>query len=83
VSALRVAAGPYIPALAQGAAFAAKARCRAGITAAHTDFTCRILCGCSADDAAALTDVALKDLNASDKYPAYEVWRRRIQCRFA
>ena len=81
--ALRAAAGPYVPALAQGAAFAAKARCRAGIAAAHTELTCRVLCGRSADEAATLTDDALADLRAADALPAYEVWRRRIQCRFA
>jgi enediyne biosynthesis protein E3 len=65
--------------LAQGAAFAAKARARAGIPSTHTDLACRILCGMSAEDAAHATDVALVDLPAGGVLPAYEVWRQRIQ----
>ncbi len=65
--------------LAQGAAFAAKARERAGIPSTHTDLACRILCGMPAEDAARATDVALVDLPADGVLPAYEVWRQRIQ----
>ena len=83
LSTLRVAAGPYGPALAQGAAFAAKARQRAGTPAAHTDLACQIFCGLVADEAAAVTDSALEDLPEAGPIPAYEAWRRRIQCRFA
>jgi hypothetical protein len=79
---LRVAAGPYEPHLAQGAAFAAKARQRAGNPAAHTELACEVVCDLSADAAARLTDVALHDLSPNGAEPAYESWRRRIQSQF-
>lgn len=79
VEALRAGAGLFAPQLAQGAAFAAKARERACNTAAHTERACRILCGMTAGAASEITDVALIGLPADDgDVPAYEVWRRRI-----
>ena len=80
---LRDASGAFLPQLAQGAAFAAKARCRAGNPTAYTERACRALCGVSATDAAAVTDAALENLPASELEPAFEVWRRRIQEKFA
>ena len=80
---LRDAAGAFRPQLAQGAAFAAKARCRAGNANAYTERACRALCGLSAVDAAAVTDDALENLPANESEPAFEIWRRRIQERFA
>lgn len=80
---LRAAAGPYRPHLAQGAAFAAKARQRAGNPADHTELVCIVLCGLSATAAAAITDVALQDLPSDGPRPAYEVWRQRLQAHFA
>jgi enediyne biosynthesis protein E3 len=80
---LRQAAGPYQPQLAQGAAFAAKARQRAGNPAPHTELACEILCGLSASAAANITDVALNNLPFDGAVPAYEVWRQRIQAQFA
>jgi hypothetical protein len=79
---LRQAAGPYLPQAAQGAAFAAGARVRAGNPADHTDAACRALCGLSADDAARITDVTLESLPPDGDLPAYEVWRQRIQTHF-
>jgi hypothetical protein len=78
IEALRAGAGPFSLQLAQGAAFAAKARERAGNAAAHTERACRILCGMSAGAAAGITDAALIGLPADGDAPAYEVWRRRI-----
>jgi hypothetical protein len=83
LGALKNASGPYLPALAQGVAFAAKVRQRAGTPAAHTEQACQTICGLDSDDAAGVTDAVLKDLPESGPLPAYEVWRRRIQCRFA
>ena len=83
LEALLIKAGPDAPALAQGAAFAAKARQRADNPAAHTDIACQVLCGLSADAAAYLCDVALKDLPPDGAEPAYEVWRQRIQAQLA
>ena len=77
------AAGPHAPQLAQGVAFAAKARERAGNLAAHTALACEVVCGMDAAGAAAVTDEALRDL-PSDRpdVPAFEVWRQRIQQHF-
>lgn len=83
IAELRRAAGPLAPELAQGVAFAAKARERAGNPAAHTELAARVICGMSAAEAAALTDAASVDLPADRPgEPAFEVWRQRIQDRF-
>jgi hypothetical protein len=80
---LRETAGKFHPHLAQGAAFAAKARQRAGNL---TDYNClatKILCGLSAEDASRITDAALENLPTDSDVPAYEIWRGRIQNYFA
>jgi hypothetical protein len=78
---------PYAGHLAQGAAFAAKARQTAGNESEHTDLACRIFAGLSATQAAAITDEALKDLPRDlpqgAKQPEYEVWRERIRTRLS
>jgi hypothetical protein len=79
VQSLRSAAAAHLPALAQGVAFAAKTRQRAANLNIHTEAVCRVICGLSAEDAAAITDAALQDLHDDGGLPAYEVWRRRIQ----
>lgn len=79
IGVIHEAAAAYSPHLAQGAAFAAKARLLARNEAAHTDLACRILTGLPATQAAAITDEALRDLPASGKEPAYEVWRDQIR----
>jgi enediyne biosynthesis protein E3 len=79
---LREKSGPFQPLLAQGAAFAAKARQRAGNMTHYTGRAAKILCGLSADEAARLTDEALENLPADSDPPAYEIWRRRIQNHF-
>ncbi len=84
VEELRTAAGPYLPQLAQGVAFAAQARERAGILTPHTELAAEVICGMSAAEAAAVTDQARHDLPADrPEEPAFEVWRRRIQDHFA
>jgi hypothetical protein len=75
-------AGAHRPDLAQGAAFAAKARERAGNPAAHTELACRAICGMPAEAAARLTDLALIGLPADRETPAYELWRRRIRANW-
>lgn len=82
IAAIGVAAKPHGPQLAQGSAFAAKARDRAGNPATHTDLACQIFCGASAKDAARVTDDALANLPGDGADPAYEVWRRRIAAHF-
>lgn len=71
--------------LAQGVAFAAKARTLAGNLMPFTETACQIICGISAGEAAQFTDEALENLPvvaADSMEPAYEVWRCRIQQRF-
>ena len=83
IKALKAAAPLYKAQVAQGVCFAAKTRQRAGNPVEHTELACRILCDLSADDAAALTDLALKNLPGDGAVPAYEIWRQRIQARFS
>ncbi|MFQ6009294.1 MAG: DUF1702 family protein, partial [Candidatus Zixiibacteriota bacterium] len=80
---LRTAAGQYYPQLAQGAAFAAKARLRAENLTEYTDQVCQELCGISAVEAANLTDRALENLPTESEEPAYQVWRSRLHSMFA
>jgi hypothetical protein len=79
---LRAQAEGFEAELAQGAAFAAQARRRAGNPAEHTAMACKVVCGVSADGAAAVTERALHDLPPDGALPAYEVWRQRIQAHF-
>jgi enediyne biosynthesis protein E3 len=76
-------AGPYADRLAQGSAFAAKARIRAGLLVPHTELATRILCGLSAADAAGICDRQHPVGRAPNGVPAYEAWRRGIaaECR--
>lgn len=80
---LATLAGDWLPFLAQGAAFAAEARERAGNPASHTEVACRALCGITAADAAAVTQEALHELHGAQPLPAYEAWRQRIRRRFS
>ena len=80
---LREAAGSFLPQLAQGASFAAKARQRAGNLKPYHDLACGVLCGLSAAEAAQVSDEALENLPADGAQPAYEIWRQRIQQRFS
>ena len=79
---LYVHAGRYRPQLAQGSAFAAQARLRAGLVTEHTPLATDVFCGCSPEEAAAITDRARADLPPDGTEPAYEVWRQRIQAQF-
>lgn len=79
---LRAAAGAYQAELAQGAAFAAKTRQRAGNATEHTEIACQVLCGLTTDAAAEVTDVMLQLLPEDGDVPAYEIWRQRIQTHF-
>lgn len=79
---LRRLAGPHAGWLAQGAAFAAKARLHAGNPVADTEDACRVLCGCDAASAAAATDRALHALPSDAAGSAYALWRARIHAHF-
>ena len=79
---LKSLSGDHHAALAQGAAFAAKARQQADNATHHTEIACQIICGLNADAAAQLTDAMRRCLPEDGKVPAYEIWRRRIQSQF-
>ncbi len=83
ITALRQSSECYASCLAQGAAFAAKARERAGNPADHTTMVCEALCGMPAASAAMVTDECLRNLRDSDIEPAFECWRQGIQIRMA
>jgi hypothetical protein len=79
---LRSLAGRHRAALAQGAAFAARARERAGNPAAHTDLAVSLLCNMSAPEAARQCEVSLasarQDVRGADQ-PLFHGWRLRLQ----
>ena len=83
IESLRAFATRHLPALAQGVAFAAKTRHHAANLNNHTESVCRVICGQSAEEVAAITDAALEDLHEEYALPAYEAWRRRIQKKLA
>jgi enediyne biosynthesis protein E3 len=78
ITAVRRMAGIHTAALAQGAAFAAKARELAGNPARHTELTCAKLCGISAAEAAALCDQTLSYLAGRNSF-SYQAWRELVQ----
>ncbi|BCJ62502.1 enediyne biosynthesis protein [Micromonospora endophytica] len=75
-------AGSHRRAVAQGSAFAAKARVRADLVTPHTHTATSVFCGLSPQHAAAMTDDALRDLPEDGALPAFEQWRRRIAEQF-
>lgn len=79
---LREHCHPHSAPLAQGSAFAAKARQRAGNLTAYTHLATGVLCGMSALEAARLCDTTLENLPANASEPAFELWRHRIQNHF-
>jgi len=79
IRALLAAADIYRVDLAQGAAFAAKARARAGNMTQHTERACRLLCGVAALEAADVTDSALAGLPRDGNAETYEGWRTRTR----
>jgi hypothetical protein len=81
LQALYDAAGFHRLHLAQGAAFAAKARQRAGNLVPHTDLACRIFSGLTAAEAAQVTDESLQDLPTDEM--AYAAWRSQIRLKLA
>lgn len=75
--------GEHAPALAQGAAFAAVSRERAGNPTAQTELACQTFWGCGATEAAGVVIEAGEGLPKDGDEPAFEIWRRRIQGRFS
>jgi len=81
IAELRQKSGLHAAALAQGAAFAAKARQLAGNPASHTDVACSIICQMPAEQAAALCDTAFARINPLHPCP-YQEWRLLLQKSF-
>jgi hypothetical protein len=76
-------AGDYRPQLAQGSAFAAEARVRAGLVVPHTHVATRVFCDLTPDQAAQVTHDVRPGHPVDSELPAYEVWRQRIAEKFA
>jgi enediyne biosynthesis protein E3 len=75
-------AGCFTSALAQGAAFAAKARQLAGNETPHTEQASAVLAGKNAEQAAMLCDRALAQVNRNSSSP-YQQWRELVQDYFS
>jgi hypothetical protein len=67
--------------LAQGAAFAAKARQRAGNPVPQTDLVCQIFSGHTSEEAVQITDECMRDLPPGKQ--AYALWRARVRSKLA
>ncbi|MBB5920880.1 hypothetical protein FHR81_001918 [Actinoalloteichus hoggarensis] len=75
-------AGQHRPQVAQGAAFAAEARVRAGLVVEHTGVATRVFCAADPDGAADVSRAARPAPSTSEAVPAFETWRRRIAEEF-
>lgn len=75
-------AADHRPQLAQGSAFAASARVRAGLVVPHNEIATQVFCGLTTAEAAALSERNRPDAPARGDEPAYEAWRRRIVNEF-
>jgi hypothetical protein len=76
------AAGGYRKNLAQGAAFAAECRVRAGLVVPHNEIATRVLCGCDPRQAARIARDCRPDPAVEGAEPAYETWRRAVADEF-
>lgn len=79
---LVAAAAHCRPQVAQGAAFAAKARQLAGISSEQTEMACEVFCELAASQTSGRVDRCLADFRSDSVEPAYEQWRCRIQSCF-
>ena len=77
LGALRDAAAGHVPALGQGAVFAAEARLRAGNPVPHAVLACREILGLDLPDAAALASRHLP--SEGDDIESFQQWRFAIQ----
>ena len=73
----------YLPQIAQGSAFAATARVRAGLETSHTFLAAEVLCGTTPQEAAGICDGALPSPTDGGDVTAFELWRLRIAGRLA
>ncbi|WP_306369328.1 DUF1702 family protein [Nocardiopsis sp. CC223A] len=76
-------AGTHRPRLAQGAAFAAETRMRAGLLVPHVEDAVGVLFGGTAQEAARAARDTRPDGDQPGRPPAYEEWRTRLAERWA
>jgi enediyne biosynthesis protein E3 len=76
-SELKESSRNYLPELAQGVAFACKARIRASLITTHTEKAATVICNASSKEAARITDMAMHELEGNRGL--YENWRLNIQ----
>jgi hypothetical protein len=79
LAALREGCGGHRAELAQGAAFAVKARLAGGNPVAHTELAAETLCGMPALAAARCTDAALEGIVVAGHESPYEAWSARVR----
>lgn len=75
-------AGEHRPQVAQGSAFGAEARVRAGLVVPHTHVATRVFCDMTPLEAAWVTQEA-RPHQTGEEEPAYEMWRQRVAGTFA
>lgn len=75
-------AGEFRANLAQGSAFAADARVRAGIVPEHSARATRMFCDATPQEVARRTTALRPTLPVDGDVPAYEVWRQRLANEF-
>ncbi len=68
--------------LAQGAAFAAQARRRAGNMVPHTQAACEVICGMGANEAAAFTMETLNETVGAAGPDRYREWQIRLREKY-
>ncbi|WP_433241403.1 DUF1702 family protein [Streptosporangium sp. CA-135522] len=78
----RERAGVYRPQLAQGSAFAAEARARAGLTVPHNEIATQVFCDTTPELAARICHETRPTGAVRGELPAFEVWRQRIAGEF-
>lgn len=74
---LATLSGEHRPLLAQGAAFAAEARVRAGLVIPQTEVATEVLCGTDPETAARVSVEARPARVSNGAVPSYELWRQR------
>jgi enediyne biosynthesis protein E3 len=79
VNALCSAVGHSWTHLAQGAAFAAAARHRAGNITSQTENNCKVICGLSVSEASEICNQTLSGIGIGEGAAAYEIWRHLIR----
>ena len=75
-------AGDYRGNVAQGCAFAADARVRAGIVPSHTTLATQVFCGRTPEEVSRIVNKLRPTDPAGGDKPAYEIWRRRLVDEF-